>query len=35
MSNILVFTNRPLPTAEEGARLKAAAMDVLRRWGEK
>ncbi len=33
--DVLVFANRPLPSAEEGARLKAAAMEVLRQRGKK
>lgn len=33
--DILVFASRPLPSAEEGASLKDAALDVLRRWGKK
>ena len=33
--DILVFADRPLPTAEEAAKDLAAAKEVLRLWGKK
>ena len=33
--DILVFADRPIPTAEESAKDLAAAKEVLRLWGKK
>ena len=33
--DILVFADRPLQTADEGAKHRVAAEEVLRRWGKK